>query len=144
MGLVCFTRVDDFRLTTRYWGLLYEIYSTAWHLGYISPILGFDHFYYDTFSYGIFYGGMTGFWVIHFISVGILLSLRIGWVFILYYFTFQMIYSSVQILFMLFVHFTFPASCIPDRLLWIFPEQISTIVSSVHTQSGIFRHHSGW
>ena len=54
---------------------------------------------------------------------------------VLFYITVD--FSSVHVLFMFIVHFIFPVSCIPDRLLWIFPEQISIAVSSLHPQTGI-------
>ena len=64
--------------------------------------------------------------------------------------TLQLIYYSVHIVaygyhfHVVSIHFIFPASCIPDCLLWIFPEQISVAVGPLRPTLVAYRQHSGW
>ena len=177
MGLVCFTRVNDFRRTTRHCGLLYGIYKHMHDIwGYYFPTLGFEQLYYYTFPFGILDWGIMRFIILCYFSLICCLSLSIGWVVILYYFTLQLITVQYDIhfitdlswwldgflsvllycftllliivqyryAFMFIFQFRFLASCIPYRLLWIFPEQISAAVGPLRPTLVAYRQHSGW
>ena len=145
MGLVCFTRVNDFRHMTRHCGLLCGIYKHMHDIwGYYFPTLGFDQLYYYTFPFGILDWGIMRFIILCYFSLICCLSLSAGWVVILYYFTLQLI--SVQYMFyscllfiLYFLFHVFLTAC--------FGFFLSRLVSpSAHytLRQALTRHHLGW
>ena len=106
-------------------GLMHWVaFSMIYHLSGIDA-------YYSAFQYDILF-----------------IVIWVGFYYVLL--TLQLIYYSVHIVaygyhfHVVSIHFIFPASCIPDCLLWIFPEQISAAVGPLRPTLVAYRQHSGW